>query len=36
MVIRETTMDPENKLNEPEDILDLCRGLAVIDDKSRN
>lgn len=33
--IGETTMDPENKLNEPEDILDLCRGLAVMDDRSR-
>lgn len=33
--IGETAMDPENKTNDPEDILDVCRGLVTIDDRSR-
>lgn len=33
--IGETAMDPENKLNEPEDILDICGGLVVMDDDGR-
>lgn len=33
--IGETAIDPENRGNFPEDILDICRGLTAMDDESR-
>lgn len=33
--IGKTTIDHENKSNDPEDIMDVCRGLISMDNKSR-
>lgn len=32
--IGQESMDPDNKLNEPEDILEICEGLIYLDEKN--